>query len=180
MTAGAVAKKRLYFGLWPTEEIREAIVSGAARAIEGTGQRGAVPPQNYHITLAFLGSVSASGVSELAAVARQVRFLPFDIALERTGYWPRSQVGWVAPAEPPARLLALVDDLWNKLTDLGYLRENRPYMPHVTIGRKVGGGFGTQLPLPVNWPVSSFVLVESATRAEGPVYTVLEEFFAGD
>ena len=174
----ALAKKRLFFALWPDEDVRAAIASGAAPAIKVAGS-GAVSPANYHITLAFLGSVTVTSLPDLIATAGWVRFLPFEIDLKRTGYWPRSKVAWLAPAEISFQLPALVDDLWNKLADLGYQREDRQFMPHLTLGRMVDGGLGMQLDETVRWPVSSFVLVESTPGPAGPGYTVLEQFSAG-
>jgi 2'-5' RNA ligase len=178
-------KKRLYFGLWPTDEVRAAIAENAVRVVESSGDisgqpaSGAIPACNYHLTAAFLGTVSASSLPDLIAMGTSMRFLAFRLYLERTGYWPRSQVAWVAPEAYPPSLIALVDDLWNKLVDLGFRRDERPYMPHITIGRNVGDGFAAQLNEPIYWPVESFALIESVTGPDGPVYTVLEEFSAG-
>lgn len=175
----ALPKKRLYFALWPDDDIRAAIARSAGPAVKDHSN-GAVPPANYHITLAFLGSVTVSSVPDLVSAAGLVRFLPFHIDLLRTGYWPRSRVSWLAPAACPHALQALVDDLWIKMAGLGFYRDDRPYRPHVTLGRKVDGGPGVQLEQPIRWPVSSFVLVESVTATPASVYAVLEQFSAGD
>jgi 2'-5' RNA ligase len=172
-------KKRLFFALWPDDEIRVQIATDAGRTIESAGTP-TVPPINYHITLAFLGSVSASSLPDILAAVRNVRFLPCEITLDHTGYWPRSRVAWLAPSGYPLVLSALVDDLWNKLAGLGFQAEARQYRPHVSLGRNVSGGLAMRLKTPVVWPVSSFALAESTPSAEGPGYTVLEQFPAGD
>jgi 2'-5' RNA ligase len=172
-------KKRLFFALWPSDEVSAQIAVDAGHTIEGAGTR-AVPPFNYHITLAVLGSVSASSLPDIVATVRNVRFLPCEITLDHTGYWPRSRVAWLAPSDYPLVLGALVDDLWNKLAGLGFRAEARQYRPHVSLCRDVSGGLAMRLKTPVVWPVSSFVLAESNASAEGPVYTVLEHFLAGD
>jgi 2'-5' RNA ligase len=172
-------KKRLFFALWPDDEVRAQITVDAERTIEGAGTQ-AVAPINFHITLAFLGSVSASSLPDIVAAVRNVRFLPCEITLDHTGYWPRSRVAWLAPSNHPLVLGALVDDLWNKLAGLGFHMEARQYRPHVSLCRDVSGGLAMRLKTPVIWPVSSFVLAESNPSAEGPVYTVLEHFLAGD
>ena len=171
-------KKRLFFALWPDDGVRKQIATPAARAIEGAGGN-AVPAVNWHITLAFLGAVSASSVADIVEVARGVRFLPFVLTLDRTGYWPRSQVAWVAPQQYPLQLGDLVDNLWNKLSAMGFQQEARQYRPHVTLGRRVSGGFGTVLPRPITWEAHDFVLVESLPGNSGPIYTPLEHFGAG-
>jgi 2'-5' RNA ligase len=181
----ALAKKRLFFALWPEDDIRAALEVSAGRAVQGA-VAGVIPPANLHMTLAFLGSVTVTTLPDLVTAAAAVRFLPFNIDLERTGYWPRSQVAWLAPAACPPALQALVDDLWIKMAGLGFYRDDRPYLPHVTLGRKVDSGAVLQLEPALRWPVASFALVESVTQvaqvtqAAGPVYTVLEQFSAGD
>ena len=172
-------KKRLFFALWPDDEVREQIAADAGRTIERSDGR-TVPPSNYHITLTFLGSVTASSLPDIVAAARNVRFLPCEIVLDHTGYWPRSRVAWLAPADYPLVLNALVDDLWNKLADLGFRAESRRYRPHVSLCRDVSGGLKMRLKTPVVWPVSAFALVESNLSDKGPVYTVLEQFSAGE
>jgi 2'-5' RNA ligase len=139
-----------------------------------------VPAASYHITLAFLGAVSASSLPDIVAAARNVRFLPCEISLDHTGYWPRSRVAWLAPTEYPLVINALVDDLWNKLAGLGFRADIGQYRPHVSLCRNVSGGLSKRLQTPVIWPVVSFVLAESNPSADGPVYTVLEQFPAGD
>jgi len=172
-------KKRLFFALWPGDEVRAQIAVDAGRTIESAGTS-TVLPINYHITLAFLGSVSASSLPDIVATVRNVRFLPCEITLDHTGYWPRSRVAWLAPSDYPLVLGALVADLWNKLAGLGFQTEARQYRPHVSLCRDVSGGLAMRLKPPIVWPVSSFVLAESNLSAEGPVYTVLEHFLAGD
>ena len=165
--------------MWPDDEVRAQIAADAGRTIEDAGKP-TVAPINYHITLAFLGSVSASSLPDILTAVRNVRFLPCEITLDHTGYWPRSRVAWLAPSDYPLVLSALVDDLWNKLAGLGFRAEAGQYRPHVSLCRNVSGGMAMRLKTPVVWPVSSFVLAESNPSAEGPVYTVLEDFPAGD
>ena len=179
MADSGSAKKRLFFALWPDDEVRELIVTDTERAISATGAS-PIPPANYHVTLAFLGAVSASSLDDIIRICGDVRFRRFLLALDRTGYWPRSRIAWLAPSHCPLELEALVDDIWNKLAELGFRQELRPYQPHVSLCRKVSGGLGMRLDMPINWPVSSFVLAQSTPGETGPVYTVLEQFAAGD
>jgi len=172
-------KKRLFFALWPDDEVREQIAADAGRTIERSDGR-TVPSSNYHITLAFLGAVTVSSLPDIVAAVRNVRFLPCEIVLDHTGYWPHSRVAWLAPANYPLVLNALVDDLWNKFADLGFREESRRYRPHVSLCRDVSGGLKMRLKTPVVWPVSAFALIESNLSDKGPVYTVLEQFSAGE
>ena len=51
--------RRLFFALWATAEERRALSAAAAAAVGTSGGR-AVPEENLHVTLAFLGQVPAS------------------------------------------------------------------------------------------------------------------------
>lgn len=171
---------RLFFALWPDDEVRRRISADADAAITAAGGR-PVPAVNYHVTLAFLGSIRASSLPEIVHVIGDVRFGPFSFALDRTGYWPRSRIAWLAPAKCPHALSALVDDIWIKLESLGFVREDlRPYMPHVSLCRGVTRGLDMQLDTPIRWTATSFGLVSSAPGEGAPVYKILEEFPAGD
>jgi 2'-5' RNA ligase len=173
------AKLRLFFALWPDDEVRQRIVTDTERAISAAGAS-PVPPSNYHVTLAFLGAVSASSLDDIIKMCGHIRFRRFSLALDRTGYWPRSKIAWLGPSHSPLELEALVDDVWNKLAELGFRQELRPYQPHVTLCTKASSGLGMRLDTPINWPAGSFVLAQSTPGETGPVYTVLEQFAAGD
>lgn len=182
MVEGRLAKLRLFFALWPDPELRKCIASDVESALRSADRSSINPvePENYHITLAFLGSVSASSLDDIVRVCSDVHFGRFSLELDRTGYWPRARIVWLGPSRYSLELEALVDDLWNKLMGLGFRQEPQPYQPHVSLCRKAGSGLGMSLDSPINWPVASFVLVQSTPGEDGPVYTVLEQFAAGN
>jgi 2'-5' RNA ligase len=114
-------------------------------------------------------------------VIGDVHFPAFKLRLDRTGYWPSSGSAWLGPSVCPLELDSLVDGLWNKLDGLGFVREDlRPYTPHVSLCRNVTGNSGVQLERSVEWPVTSFGLAKSSAATGAPVYTILEQFPAGD
>jgi RNA 2',3'-cyclic 3'-phosphodiesterase len=98
-----------------------------------------VPARNIHLTLKFLGDVSVKNISAiqdvLQAVAGQQH--PFEIQVGNLGAFPsprRARVIWVG-VEAPADLNALQHNIENELARLGYVREDRPFSPHLTLGR---------------------------------------------
>lgn len=169
--------QRLFFSLWPSDEVRQQIVAAGAPAVRAAGGK-AIPPENYHLTLAFLGNVPGDAVAELIFAARRVRFPSFTLQLDRTGYWPRSRVAWLSPSASPAALEKLAADLWSELQPLGFVPDENSFTPHVSLVRKVPGGLGGLPESPVVWPVSDFVLVKSETQPAGSVYSLLEHFAA--
>ncbi len=182
MVERRLAKLRLFFALWPDPQVRQRIAMDVEPALRSADRStmNPVEPANYHITLAFLGAVSASSLEDIVRICSDVRFGRFSLELDRTGYWPRSRIAWLGMSHHSLELEALVDDLWNKLADLGFRQEPQPYQPHVSLCRKASGGLGISLDSPINWPVASFVLAQSTSGEDGPVYTVLEQFIAGD
>ncbi len=168
-------QQRLFFALWPDDSVRQRIAAAGSRATAAAGGR-PVRPENYHLTLAFLGNVPTEQIPALVRVAQRVRLQPFTLTLDRTGYWPRPRVAWLRPATCPTELQQLVDDLWAGLAPLGYQPDSRSFKAHVSLVRKVPGGLGSVLDEPIAWHVDDFVLVRSVTLPTGPVYTVLERF----
>jgi 2'-5' RNA ligase len=169
----------LFLALWPTDDVRGWISDDTeAFAVQSGGRP--VPPANYHVTLAFLGQVRENSLPDIVRAMECVRFNPFSLSLEHLGYWPNSKSAWLAPRETPLELAALVDHIWNRLEDLGFLREEfSDYRPHVTLARGANQVDASRLYEAIDWPVNSFCLAMSAPGNGGPVYTVLEQFDAG-
>jgi 2'-5' RNA ligase len=169
-------RRRVFFALWPDAATRRAIVRATRDVVRHCGGR-PTPDANLHATLAFLGPITAADLAKvLAAVPPPAA--PFDLVLDRLGLWERSQVLWVAPAETPEPLLRLEREVWDLLVELGFARERRAYLPHVTVARKAQAARGTVTP--VHWPVDGIALVESKTGPRSPRYEVLKSWaFAG-
>ena len=163
-------RRRVFFALWPDEDTREALVRASRFAVERSAGR-ATPRANLHVTVAFLGAVSAA---ELARI-RQISSPPaarFVLSIDTLGFRPRARLLWAAPGTVPPALLELESWLWSELAELGISRERRAYLPHVTLARRARHVSET-LTL-VRWPVAEFVLVESSPGARSSVYEILE------
>ena len=98
-----------------------------------------VPGKNMHLTLKFLGDVSVANIGMLQEVlqteAAAVR--SFEFSVGTIGAFPNAQrprVVWIGIEAPP-ELAALQASLENHLARLGYSREERPFSPHLTLGR---------------------------------------------
>jgi 2'-5' RNA ligase len=105
--------------------------------------------QNVHLTLKFLGDSSAANLKRLveALVLETVTHQSFSMSVGGLGAFPspsRARIIWVGIAAPPALI-----DLWRSIEDisarLGYLREHRPFSPHLTVGRVGNNISGTDL-----------------------------------
>lgn len=141
-----------------------------------------VAAANIHLTLAFLGSVAQDRLDELRAIGTGLHTGDFELELARSGCWKRAAVGWVAPAQTPAPLQALVTRLGERLFRAGFSLDGKPFAAHVTVVRKTKCTADAQtllatLPLTLPaWRVRQLSLVRSVTFQTGPVYTPIAEW----
>ncbi|MBS3824751.1 MAG: RNA 2',3'-cyclic phosphodiesterase, partial [Wenzhouxiangellaceae bacterium] len=117
--SGGKKRRRLFFALWPSPQIRAGIVR-RREAIEGLSRR-RVPDHNLHLTLLFLGDQRADRVPEITAAARRLHAPGFDLVLDRLGCFARARVAWLG-GQAPAAGNALVADLTAGMEalDLGF------------------------------------------------------------
>jgi 2'-5' RNA ligase len=70
-----------------------------------------VAAENLHLTLAFLGDVSAEKQQALSQLAGRIRQPGFTLKLDDAGQWLRSRVVWLGMRQPPRGLLQLANML---------------------------------------------------------------------
>jgi 2'-5' RNA ligase len=96
-----------------------------------------VPRGHLHITLAFLGSRPAG---ELEAIVGELRAAaadaPADLRLSPSRYRETRSVAMLAFDDPGGGATGLAEDVQARLERLGvYRREERAWLPHVTVAR---------------------------------------------
>ena len=127
--------KRLFFALWPDDEVRAKLLDKARLLPINTGRH--VPPENFHITLVFLGNVEDQAIPELTDGAEGLSIPSFRLQINHAGWWKRAKVAWLAPAYTPEPLLELVRHLNHQARLAGLPIDERDYNPHLTIARKL-------------------------------------------
>ncbi len=154
-------------------------------------------PASIHLTIKFLGDMDEQVIdSMLVAVEQTVGSqIPVNVPLERLGAFPRPQsprVLWVGPSEnwerggEATRIAEIHGAIEQACEGLSFLRETRPFSPHLTLARiKVGerhvgvalARIGVlDLPLSLgSLAVESVVLMKSELKPTGSVYTKLWE-----
>jgi len=167
-----VATQRLFFALWPESGLQQALHK-LARELLGRERARLVAADNLHLTLAFLGSVDAATRACLERAAEAIRSVPFTLCFDRAGWFPRPRVFWLGCPETPPTLAALVEALRGAQRGCGLEPEARPWVPHLTVARKVVRRPRTAFFTPLEWPVARFALVESHTDPEGVRYRPL-------
>lgn len=164
-------QQRLFFALWPDPAVRMQLARLAESATAGHGR--VVSAGNLHITLVFLGGVTAERRACAERAAAEVVGEAFELTLDTLGYFRRSQVAWVAPSRTPPALTGLAAALQNRLAGCGFEPEGRPFTPHLTLARKVRGAPRPVGFAPITWSVSGFSLIESFMLPGGVRYEPL-------
>ena len=169
--------KRLFFALWPDDGLRARLAEQARLLPINTGRR--VPPENFHITLVFLGNVEEQAVAALTGTAEDISIPRFRLQINHCGWWKRAKVAWLAPAYAPEPSLELVRQLNHQARSAGLPVDERDYSPHLTIARKLTRPLKPCTFEPVYWDVREFCLVESVTHEKGARYRVLQSWVLG-
>lgn len=141
---------------------------------------------NLHITLKFLGDINKKEVPGIKQQAEKsaAQTNPFEMTIDKLSGFPNPgfpKVIWLGSNSPPDDIFRLQDDLASRLVDLGFEKEKRDYVPHVTLGRTKDDNeakierLGNHLKnhrLETNWAVSidQLTLMESTLKSGGPVY----------
>src|SRR5690606_35642790 len=89
----APARRRIFFALWPDDATRGAIERACRDAVRRSGGR-PTAKRNLHLTVAFLGMLEPEAL-ELAAAVPPIGIGPFEIELDRIGYFEGSRVLWL-------------------------------------------------------------------------------------
>jgi 2'-5' RNA ligase len=127
---------RLFFALWPGERQRARLAAAAEAAVAQVAGT-PVPPGNLHVTLAFLGRTPGSTLVSLMQLGGQGPWPAVDLDFERVEYWAKPKVLVAMPRTAPVAGQAIVDRLWAGLEPLGFVRELRPWRPHLTLARRI-------------------------------------------
>lgn len=140
-----------------------------------------IDPDNYHITLRFIGNVDDGVAREIADMLARVRRTGFELRLEGPasfgGKRPRAVIATAPPVPPLLELQAEHERLMQRL---GLAPEGRKFSPHVTLARlresssrevadylAMRGPFRSAL-----FPVGRFVLFSSRASVGGGPYVV--------
>jgi RNA 2',3'-cyclic 3'-phosphodiesterase len=175
---------RIFVAVFPPLEVRSALAA-AARELPVVGEVRWIRPENLHLTLKFLGNVPQEDLSRVAEALEPVRLRhsPFEAGLSGFGAFPsarRARILWVGIGEGTEPLLALARDVEASLEPLGFEREDRAYMPHLTLGRTRGRpatleAIAAPPPVP-RFAARNVELVESVLGSAGATYSTLAAF----
>ena len=101
-----------------------------------------VRPQGIHLTLKFLGEITPAKAVEISSLLDRIvsPHSTFTLRVESVGTFParspHPRVIWAGISQESS-LSALQSDLEESLKHLGFPSEERPFNPHLTLGRVV-------------------------------------------
>ncbi|MFZ5732939.1 MAG: RNA 2',3'-cyclic phosphodiesterase [Pseudomonadota bacterium] len=147
-----------------------------------------IDPENYHVTLRFIGDIDSRAASEIASTLVRINRKPFEVSLRGLSSFgskkPRAVVASVVPSRP---LMELQAELERLLQRFGFDPEGRKFIPHVTLARlrdssnqdvadylSVRGYFPTR-----TFTASRFVLFSSRDSVGGGPYVVEDSYALG-
>jgi 2'-5' RNA ligase len=168
---------RLFTGI----EIPGQIAQGLSLLRGGLPGARWIDPENYHLTLRFIGDVDGDIGRDVMQILGGVRRSPFQIVLDRLdqfgGKKPRAVF---AAANPIPALLELQAEHERLLQRIGLPPEQRKYAPHVTLARlrdssahQVAEYLSSRGPFrSPPFPVDRFVLFSSRASTGGGPYVV--------
>ncbi len=179
MKDAAARSRRAFYALWPDPATAHAIAR-----LPGSGAD-PVHEDDLHLTIAFVGGVTAREYERLPALAAALRAAPFTLHLNDVRYWAASHARVLVPERVPPALTALRMQLLRRLADAG-LAVARPgeaeFRPHVTLARSAAASAATGPGPGVDWQVTGITLAVTEPVRDGRHYRRVAtlDFVAGD
>jgi 2'-5' RNA ligase len=147
-----------------------------------------IDPENYHLTLRFIGDVDDSTAHEVESLLDRVRRSAFELRIDGlTSFGGKKPRAVVATVTPTPTLMDVQAEQERLMQRMGLEPEGRKYIPHVTLARLRDSssrdvadflatrGFYRSEP----FPVSRFVLFSSRASVGGGPYIVEADYPLG-
>jgi len=133
-----------------------------------------VAVENFHITLAFLGHISASQQLQLLKLAEHnstqaTNATSITLQLDYCDLFIKPQVLYLGINNIPSMIENLANSLSKKALSLGIYQEQRPYKAHVSLFRKAKYKPALIKPINLLIKVNSFSLYQSISAEESAV-----------
>ena len=152
-----------------------------------------VSPEKIHLTLKFFGNIEEPQVD---AIAKSIELLvggtqPFSLEVKGMGAFPNiknPRVLWMGLIDEKQILIPLQKQLESTFETIGFQVEDRPFRPHLTLGRMNSGRGKDELIGRIqkykeerfgDLEVRRLVLFKSDLRPTGPIYTPLRQIKLG-
>lgn len=161
---------RSFIAIELPEEIRKGLgrLEGWLKS-QGYTQARWVDPASMHLTLKFLGNITASKIEAITGAIQEAAqgTSPFELEVRNLGAFPnlrRVQVAWAGVSGETDKLNLLQKRIDNNLAKIGFDPETRPFSSHLTLAR-----MRDQMPLTERQQLGQLL---ASTTFEGGTFTV--------
>lgn len=175
---------RSFAAVFPPPEVRQRIWGLSERLKKAAGGVKWVERENIHMTLRFFGNLTDAQLEAAGSCMREAAAgeNPFSARLATLGAFPsasRVRVIWVGIEQGRDQLSRLADDLERRFVLAGLGRTDKPFSPHLTIGRVRAPEKNPRLEEAIRtltfegaeFMIDGLTLTKSELRPGGPVYS---------
>jgi len=152
-----------------------------------------VNPEKIHLTLKFFGNIEESRIDPIfKSIEEPIRNTPpYSIEVKGVGAFPQlrnPRVIWIGLVNGKEILTSFQKQIETQLEKIGFQTENRPFHPHLTLGRMKSSRGKEEMVERMekhreeefgDFQVERVILFKSDLKPSGPVYTLLREMKLG-
>lgn len=184
---------RTFIAIEVSDEIKDALARLESHLKYSGADVKWVNPKIIHLTLKFLGEITDSRCEAVKAaldtIAKCVK--PFEVTIKDIGTFPnnaRPRVIWVGLDKGAFEAVELAKRIEEALSRIDFPAEDRPFSPHLTIGRvrsslnldklkdKISSASsGVQPEKAASHKTASVILFQSTLTPQGSIYAKLHE-----
>lgn len=179
-------KIRTFIAINISSELREVCKTFIEELIKTGGDVKWVKPESIHLTLKFLGNLTASKIEPVCdAVERAcAEFSAFRLKSGSKGAFPnlrRPRIFWVGLTETNDHILTdLQAKVETALIEVGFEKESRKFHPHLTVGRVRSANKITQATQAfenyhfpeIEFDVNRVLIMKSELTPRGAIYSI--------
>jgi 2'-5' RNA ligase len=177
---------RTFAAIFPPREIADGLAGLVERFRRLCSGVKWVEARNMHLTLRFFGSIPDEQIEAATLCMDELSKIevPFGVRLGTVGSFPspsRARVIWVGVDEGREQLLRIARALDERFADAGLGRADKPFSPHLTIGRVRAPRRNPELEEAIRsltfeggkFIINSLILTKSELTPKGPIYSPL-------
>jgi len=149
--------------------------------------------EKIHLTLKFFGNIEESKIDSISKSIEEPaqKTAPFSLKVRGVGAFPdlkNPRVIWMGLVDGKEVLVSFQEQIDHQLKEIGFQSENRPFHPHLTLGRMKSSRGKKELVERMeehkeeefgDLQVERVILFKSDLRPTGPIYTALRELKLG-
>ncbi|QYJ85633.1 RNA 2',3'-cyclic phosphodiesterase [Shewanella mesophila] len=168
--------KRLFLGISPSSE--QANILAHTQSLISTDGR-AIPKDNFHVTLYFLGQVDEQQQTQLIKTLNQLnaqnKLKPFSVDLEAIEWWQKPKVICLAGIAKDPALIKLHQTCRQLSHELNLHQSERLFTPHITLFRKARE-YSPQQIAPLTITAHELHLYHSVSSESGISYPIIHSW----